>query len=191
MLREIGEQGDAIRETVRRHVTGNVIFAGALDPIADLAVPRKIVIAASGSSRHAGLVGEIMMEDLAGVEVEVEYASEYCNRSVDSESNSLVLLITQSGETADTIAAQREAGKRGAETVAISNVAGSTIGRAANATLLTYAGPERAVPCYQKFHNSTHGSLPALSISSAETRAYEFRNGRLASGAFIADTPGD
>ena len=73
---------------------------------------RKIIIAASGSSRNAGLAGEIMMEDLAGVAVDVEYSSEYCLRSSHADADSLVILIAQSGATADTIAAQREALRR-------------------------------------------------------------------------------
>ena len=112
---------------------------------------RKIVIAASGSSRNAGLAGEIMIEDLAGVAVDVEYSSEYCLRSSHAGADSLVVLITQSGETADTIAAQREALRRGARTVAISNVVESTIARESSASLITYAAPECAVPATKSF----------------------------------------
>ncbi|MGA9593122.1 MAG: SIS domain-containing protein, partial [Candidatus Acidiferrales bacterium] len=112
---------------------------------------KKIIIAASGSSRHAGLAGEIMMEDLAGVAVDVEYSSEYCFRSTHAASDPIVVVITQSGETADTIAAQREALNRSAKTVAISNVASSTISREASATLLTRAGVEKAVPATKSF----------------------------------------
>jgi glucosamine--fructose-6-phosphate aminotransferase (isomerizing) len=152
MLREIYEQPQAIRETIRRNVEGDVIFPAALQPIENaLFAFKKIIIAASGSSRHAGLAGEIMMEDLAGVAVDVEYASEYCYRSTHAGADPIVVVITQSGETADTIAAQREALNRGAKTVAISNVAESTIAREASAALHTYAGLEKAVPATKSF----------------------------------------
>ena len=152
MLREIYEQPKAIRETIQRSIEGDVIFPSTLEPIETaLFAFKKIIIAASGSSRHAGLAGEIMLEDLAGVPVDVEYASEYCYRSTHAGADPVVVLITQSGETADTIAAQREALNRGAKTVAISNVRDSTISREASATLLTCAGPERAVPATKSF----------------------------------------
>src|SRR6202521_301304 len=152
MLREIYEQPHAIRETVRENVQGDVIFPAALQPIENaLFAFKKIIIAASGSSRHAGLVGEIMMEDLAGVAVDVEYSSEYCYRSTHAGADPIVMVITQSGETADTLAAQREAAYRGAKTVAISNVADATIVREASAALQTHAGLEKAVPATKSF----------------------------------------
>jgi glutamine---fructose-6-phosphate transaminase (isomerizing) len=152
MLREIYEQPRAIRETVRENVQGDIIFPSALQPIENaLFAFKKIIIAASGSSRHAGLAGEIMMEDLAGVAVDVEYSSEYCYRSTHAGADPIVVVITQSGETTDTIAAQREALNRGAKTVAISNVAEATIAREASAALLTFAGPEKAVPATKSF----------------------------------------
>jgi glutamine---fructose-6-phosphate transaminase (isomerizing) len=152
MLREIYEQPQALRETVRRNVGGSKIFPSATQAIdRAFSCVGKIIIAASGSSRNAGLAGEIMMEDLAGVAVDVEYSSEYCLRSSHAGADSLVVLITQSGETADTIAAQREAVHRGARTVAISNVTDSTIAREANVTLVTYAAPECAVPATKSF----------------------------------------
>jgi glutamine---fructose-6-phosphate transaminase (isomerizing) len=152
MLREIYEQPLALRETIRRNVDGNNIFPAVVQSIdSAFSEVRKIIIAASGSSRNAGLAGEIMMEDLAGVAVDVEYSSEYCLRSTLAGGDSIVVVITQSGETADTIAAQREAIRRGAKTIAISNVAGSTIAREASATLITYAAPECAVPATKSF----------------------------------------
>jgi len=152
MLREIYEQPQAIRETIRQNVADDVIFSNSLQPIEKaLFAFKKIIIAASGSSRNAGLAGEIMMEDLAGVAVDVEYASEYCYRSTHSDTDPIVVVITQSGETADTTAAQREALNRGAKTVAISNVADSTISREASATLQTCAGLEKAIPATKSF----------------------------------------
>jgi glutamine---fructose-6-phosphate transaminase (isomerizing) len=152
MLREIFAQPGAIRQTIDQNVEGDVIFSTALQPIENaLFAFKKIIIAASGSSRHAGLAGEIMMEDLAGVAVDVEYASEYSYRSTHAGTDPIVVVITQSGETADTIAAQREALNRGAKTVAVSNVANSTISREASASLLTRAGLERAIPATKSF----------------------------------------
>ncbi len=152
MLQEIYEQPEAIRETIRRNVEDDTLFPRALQPMEPaLLAFKKIIIAASGSSRHAGLAGEIMMEDLAGVAVDVEYASEYCHRSTHAGADPIVIVITQSGETADTIAAQREALNRGAETIAVSNVAESTIAREASAALHTFAGLEKAIPATKSF----------------------------------------
>jgi glucosamine--fructose-6-phosphate aminotransferase (isomerizing) len=152
MLEEIYAQPESMRKTIEHNVKGDLIFPGAFAPIENaLFAFTKIIIAASGSSRHAGLAGEIILEDLAGIAVDVEYASEYCYRSTHAGADPIVLVITQSGETADTIAAQREALNRGAKTIAISNVAESTIVREASAALHTYAGPERAVPATKSF----------------------------------------
>ena len=131
---------------------GDVIFPKSLQSIETaLSTFKKIIIAASGSSRHAGLAGEIMIEDLSGESVDVEYSSEYCYRSTHAGADPIVVVITQSGETADTTAAQREALNRGAKTVAISNVANSTISNEASAALLTRAGLEKAIPATKSF----------------------------------------
>lgn len=152
MLSEIYEQPRAIRDTVAYAVAGNGIFRDELLNVEQaLRTFKKLIIAASGSSRHAGLAGEIMIEDLSGSAVDVEYASEYCYRSTHAETDPIVIVITQSGETADTIAAQREALARGAKTLAICNVAGSTIAQEASAHLITQAGPEKAVPATKSF----------------------------------------
>lgn len=152
MLREVYEQPRAIRETIDRNIEDDIIFPGALDSIeSEILTFKKIIIVASGSSRHAGLAGEIMVEDLAGVAVDVEYSSEYCYRSTHAGYDPVVIVITQSGETADTTAAQREAAKRGARTIAVSNVADSTIARAADSSIFTHAGIEKAVPATKSF----------------------------------------
>jgi glutamine---fructose-6-phosphate transaminase (isomerizing) len=152
MLEEIYAQPDSIRRTIEQNVSGDLIFPGALTSIENaLSAFTKIIVAASGSSRHAGLAGEIMVEDLAGIAVDVEYASEYCYRSTHAGADPVVLVITQSGETADTTAAQREALNRGARTIAISNVPDSTIVREATAALHSYAGKENAVPATKSF----------------------------------------
>ncbi|HET9405662.1 MAG TPA: isomerizing glutamine--fructose-6-phosphate transaminase [Candidatus Sulfotelmatobacter sp.] len=152
MRREIYEQPEAIARTVQKHLKQDSIFPGEFESIESaLLTFAKLIIAASGSSRHAGLAGEIMIEDLSGVAVDVEYASEYCYRSTHAAVDPIVMVITQSGETADTIAAQREALTRGIKTVAIANVDGSTIVRESSAALITGAGPEMAVPATKSF----------------------------------------
>src|ERR1700691_2157511 len=152
MRREIYEQPEAIAKTVSKHLQNDIIFPGELQTIENaLLTFEKLIIAASGSSRHAGLAGEIMIEDLSGVAVDVEYASEYCYRSTHTAVEPIVMVVTQSGETADTIAAQREALTRGVKTIAVSNVADATIPREASAALITGAGPELAVPATKSF----------------------------------------
>jgi glucosamine--fructose-6-phosphate aminotransferase (isomerizing) len=152
MLREIYEQPQAIAKTIDRHRKDDILFPGELDAIEGaLLTFEKLIVAASGSSRHAGLAGEIMIEDLSGVAVDVEYSSEYCYRSTHAAIDPIVVVVTQSGETADTIAAQREALTRGMKTIAVSNVADATIPREASAALITGAGPEVAVPATKSF----------------------------------------
>jgi glucosamine--fructose-6-phosphate aminotransferase (isomerizing) len=152
MLREIYEQPAAIRETIRENVKGDSIFPNVMHAIENaLFAFKKVIIAASGTSRHAGLAGEVMTEDLAGIAVDVEYSSEYFCRSTHAGTDPIVVVITQSGETADTIAAQREAISRGANTIAISNVAEATISREASVALYTHAGLEKAMPATKSF----------------------------------------
>jgi glucosamine--fructose-6-phosphate aminotransferase (isomerizing) len=152
MRREIYEQPSAIAKTVEKHLKDDIIFPGELHAIESaLLTFEKLIIAASGSSRHAGLAGEIMIEDLSGVAVDVEYASEYCYRSTHAAVDPIVMVITQSGETADTIAAQREALTRGVKTIAISNVPDTTIVREAGAALISGAGPELSIPATKSF----------------------------------------
>ncbi len=152
MLREIYEQPEAIAQTIAKHLKDDMIFPGELHALESaLLTFEKLIIAASGSSRHAGLAGEIMIEDLSGVAVDVEYASEYCYRSTHAAVEPIVMVITQSGETADTIAAQREALTRGVKTIAISNVDETTIVREASAALISGAGPELSIPATKSF----------------------------------------
>ena len=152
MRREIYEQPEAIAKTIEQHLKDDILFPDELHTIESaLLTFEKLIIAASGSSRHAGLAGEIMIEDLSSVAVDVEYASEYCYRSTHAAVEPIVMVVTQSGETADTIAAQREALTRGVKTIAVSNVAEATIPREASAALITGAGPELAVPATKSF----------------------------------------
>jgi len=152
MLREIYEQPQALVATIERYVPGGASTTETFQPVVDaLGRRERLVIAASGSSRHAGLAGEIMLEDLAGIPVDVEYASEYTYRSTHTLHNPGVVVISQSGETADTLAALREAHARGLATVAITNNAHSTMAMEATASLPTFAGVERAIPATKSF----------------------------------------
>ena len=147
MAKEIAEQPQALERTINSLTSG--------DPLAEvfdaLRMATKIVIAASGSSRHAGLAGEIMIEDLADIACDVEYASEYIYRRPRMSLHHVIMVITQSGETADTLLAEREAMSRGARTIAIANVENSSIAREASAEFLTRAGREVAVPATKSF----------------------------------------
>jgi glucosamine--fructose-6-phosphate aminotransferase (isomerizing) len=152
MLQEIYEQPEALSATVEHYAPGSTLNVDAFPNIAEILRGRqRLVIAASGSSRHAGLAGEIMLEDYAGLAVDVEYASEYCYRSTHTLHDPGVLVISQSGETADTLAALREARARGLATVAITNNAASTMAREADSSLLTIAGREKAIPATKSF----------------------------------------
>jgi len=152
MLREIYEQPDAITATLNNYVLNGSLNPEPFKALAEaLRGHERIVIAASGSSRHAGLAAEIMLEDLAGLTVDVEYASEYCYRSTHTLQSPGVMVISQSGETADTLAALREAKSRGLSTVAITNHAGSRMATEADASLPTLAGMEKAIPATKSF----------------------------------------
>jgi glucosamine--fructose-6-phosphate aminotransferase (isomerizing) len=152
MLREIYEQPEALAATIEHYVPGGASTAKTFQPVVDAIGRReRLVIAASGSSRHAGLAGEIMLEDLAGIPVDVEYASEYTYRSTHTLHNPGVIVISQSGETADTLAALREAAARGLATVAITNNARSSMATEATASLPTFAGIEKAIPATKSF----------------------------------------
>ncbi|MBS1823461.1 MAG: SIS domain-containing protein, partial [Acidobacteria bacterium] len=122
MLREIFEQPQAIAQTLAAYADGTSLREDVFSAARQALVGRdSILISASGSSRHAGLSGEILFEDLAGIAVDVEYASEYIYRSTQTLRNPCFLVISQSGETADTSEALREAIARGSSTIAITN----------------------------------------------------------------------
>ncbi|MBS1815661.1 MAG: SIS domain-containing protein [Acidobacteria bacterium] len=152
MLKEIWEQPDALRAALERYTTDTALredlFAAAREV---LGKRNDVVIAASGSSRHAGLTAEISMEDFAGLAVDVEYASEYSVRSTNTKRDPAVIVISQSGETADTLAALREAKARGHKTIAVTNVATSTMARECDASMPTMAGVEKAIPATKSF----------------------------------------
>src|ERR1700729_1774565 len=130
MLREIYQQPKALADTIERYAPNGKLATDVFQPVADALGSRsRLVIAASGSSRHAGLAGEIILEDLAGLVVDVEYASEWSYRSTHTIQAPATIVISQSGETADTLQALRAAISRDLLTIAITNVAGSTMAR--------------------------------------------------------------
>ena len=153
MLREIYEQPSTLSATVGRYLNGEQFRSESCAPVLDWLerLQSKIVIAASGSSRHAGMYTELVVEDLSGIAVDVEYASEYCYRSEKALSHAAVMVISQSGETADTLAALRKANLAGHETLAITNVDDSTMDREATVSFPTVAGRERAIPATKSF----------------------------------------
>ncbi len=170
MLREIYDQPRALAETIERYAPDAGLMTEAFRPVADTLRGReRLVIAASGSSRHAGLAAEIMLEDLAGLAVDVEYASEYTYRSTHTIQDPGVLVISQSGETADTLAALREAKIRGLRTLAITNNPHSSMAIEADASLPTYAGPEKAIPATKSFTTQL-AVLYALALFLARLR---------------------
>ena len=154
MLKEIHEQPRAIADCLRGRLVlaDHVIQLGGLEPVMDrlMAAPR-LTIAACGTSWHSGLVGEYLFEHLARLPVEVEYASEFRYREPLLDARDVLLVISQSGETADTIAALREAKRRGALTLGICNVVGSTLSRETDAGVFTHAGPEIGVASTKAF----------------------------------------
>ncbi len=154
MLKEIYEQPRAVRDTTLGRVsqeTGHVFLDEMEISDAEFKTVKKINIVACGTSWHAGQAGKFMIERLARVPVEVDYASEWRYRDPILGPDTITLVISQSGETADTIAAQREAKAKGSKTVAICNVVGSMITREAAGTIYTHAGPEIGVASTKAF----------------------------------------
>jgi len=154
MLKEIFEQPHAVRDTVLGRVSlesGQVFLNEMTISAADLRAIDKVTLLACGTSWHAALVGKFMIEELAKIPVEVDYGSEYRYRNPIVSSRTLAVAITQSGETADTLAAMREAKGKGARSLAICNVVGSMATREAEGTIYTHAGPEIGVASTKAF----------------------------------------
>ncbi|UCC82117.1 MAG: glutamine--fructose-6-phosphate transaminase (isomerizing) [Gemmatimonadota bacterium] len=156
MLKEIFEQPDSVRDTMRGRLLveqGTARLGGLSSclPSQDIGKYNRIVLTACGTSWHAALIGEYMLEEFARIPVETEYASEFRYRDPVLDERSLVIAISQSGETADTLAAIREAKEKGAKVVSIVNVVGSSIARAADCGVYIHAGPEIGVASTKAF----------------------------------------
>lgn len=152
MLREIYEQPEALRRTLALYLEGDRLKPEMAALLADWPNQAgEILIAASGSSRHSGLAAEILLEDLCGLAVDVEYASEYSCRNGEDLRHPSVLVLSQSGETSDTLAALHTARRRGQRTLAITNAAASTIASEADVSMPLAAGVEKAIPATKSF----------------------------------------
>jgi len=154
MLKEIYEQPETIRNAMRGRLMeegGTVRFGGLLPFKEELQRVKNIIMTACGTSWHAALIGEYMIEEYARIPVEVEYASEFRYRNPIVEDGTLVVAISQSGETADTLAAMREAQQQGAKALGIINVVGSTIARECDGGIYIHAGPEIGVASTKAF----------------------------------------
>jgi glutamine---fructose-6-phosphate transaminase (isomerizing) len=173
MQKEIFEQPRAVRDTLvgRVSLDSGKVFLDEMDITEEeFRAFQNIKIVACGTSWHAGLAGKFMIEQLAQAPVEVDYGSEFRYRDPIINHQSLVVLISQSGETADTIAAQREARQKGAKTLAICNVVGSMITRESSGTILTHAGPEIGVASTKAFTGQLT-ALVLLALHLGELRA--------------------
>jgi len=154
MLKEIHEQPESIRNALRGRLLmpEGIVKLGGLEPVLDkLYNAERLIITACGTSWHAGLVGKFMLEQIARIPVEVDYASEFRYRNPIVRPNDVLIVISQSGETADTLAALREARSKGATVIGVVNVVGSTIARETDAGVYIHAGPEIGVASTKAF----------------------------------------
>ena len=180
MLKEIYEQPNTVADAMRGRLIEEegVAKLGGLTPILhNVLRARKIFITACGTSYHAGLIGEYMIEEYCRVPVEVEYASEFRYRDPIIEDDNLVIAISQSGETADTLAALREAKRKGATVMGIVNVVGSTIARETHGGTYIHAGPEIGVASTKAF-TSQVTALTLLTLMIARTKRMSAEEGR-------------
>ena len=180
MLKEICEQPESLRNTLRGHLLedeGTSRVSGLNLSDEQLSKVERIVITACGTSWHSGLIGEYMLEEMARLPVEVEYASEFRYRNPVVDERTLVIGVSQSGETADTLAAIREAKHRGARTVGVVNVVGSTIAREVDGGIYLHAGPEVGVASTKAF-TSQVAALALISLRIARLRNLSILQGR-------------
>ena len=180
MIKEIFEQPETIENAMRGRLLeeDGIAKLGGLQHLMDeLAETEQIVITASGTSWHAGLIGEYMIEEFARIPVEVEYASEFRYRNPVIKPNTTVIAISQSGETADTLAAIREAKRQGATAMGIVNVVGSTIARETDGGVYIHAGPEIGVASTKAF-TSQVVVLSLLTLLMARRRGMSVVQGR-------------
>jgi len=180
MLKEIFEQPESVRNSMR----GRLVIPEGLARLGGLSMTpgalrdiRRIIILGCGTSWHAGLIGEYMLEEHARIPVEVEYASEFRYRNPIVDERTLVIGISQSGETADTLAALREAKRRGARTLGLVNVVGSTIAREVDGGIYLHAGPEIGVASTKAF-TSQIVALALLTLRMGRLRALSILQGR-------------
>ncbi|MDB6121044.1 MAG: glutamine--fructose-6-phosphate transaminase [Pedosphaera sp.] len=180
MLKEIFEQPGTVENAMRGRINmeeGTSKFGGLNLTVTELRAIDQIVITACGTSWHAALVGEYLFEEFAHIPVEVEYASEFRYRNAPIEKNTLVLAITQSGETADTLASVCETKRRGHKVLAICNVVGSTIAREADGGIYLHAGPEIGVASTKAF-TSQVTALALLALLMGRIRSLALNRGR-------------
>ena len=181
MLKEIYEQPETIRNAMRGRLllaSGDVKLGGLEHVKERLLGARRIVIVGCGTSWHAGLVGEYMLEQIAKIPVEVEYASEFRYRSPILTKDDIVPAISQSGETADTLAAVREAKAKGATVLGIVNVVGSTIARETDGGVYVHAGPEIGVASTKAF-TSQLTVLALITLMMARAKGMPQEDGRI------------
>jgi len=180
MLKEIMEQPESIRNTLRGHLLeeeGSARFGGLNASDDDLLEVDRVVLTACGTSWHAALIGEYLLEEHARIPCEVEYASEFRYRNPILDEDTLVIGISQSGETADTLAALREARQRGARTLGVVNVVGSTIAREVEGGVYLHAGPEIGVASTKAF-TSQVAALAMLTLRLGRLRHLSVLQGR-------------
>jgi glucosamine--fructose-6-phosphate aminotransferase (isomerizing) len=180
MLKEICEQPESLRNTLRGHLLeeeGTARVTGLNLSDEELKQFERIIITACGTSWHSGIIGEYMLEEMARLPVEVEYASEFRYRNPVVDPRTLVIGISQSGETADTLAAIREAKRRGARTIGLVNVVGSTIAREVDGGIYLHAGPEVGVASTKAF-TSQVAALALISLRIARLRNLSILQGR-------------
>ena len=180
MLKEIFEQPTTVENTMR----GRLILEEGFSKLGGLNIPKEdllkvdnIIITACGTSWHSALIGELMIEELCRIPVEVEYASEFRYRNPIVTPNTLCIVISQSGETADTLAAMREAKRRGARTLGIVNVVGSTIAREDDGGIYVHAGPEIGVASTKAFTSQVI-ALALFTLKLARLRDLSVERGR-------------
>ena len=175
MLKEIMEQPNSLENCMRGRVRlaeNTIRLGGLIDVMDTLCEARRIIICACGTSWHAGLVGEYLIEEMARIPVEVEYASEFRYRNPILRQGDIVLVISQSGETADTLAAVRQAQSQGIPVYGICNVVGSTIARETDAGVYLHAGPEIGVASTKAFTAQVL-VLTMLALKLAENRTID------------------
>ncbi len=180
MLKEIFEQPDSIENTMRGHMledVGSVRVYGLKLSDTDAKKIRRVIITACGTSWHSGLIGKHMLEELARIPTEVEYASEFRYRNPIVDPETLVIAISQSGETADTLAALLEAKQRGARAIGLVNVVGSTIAREVHGGLYLRCGPEIGVASTKAF-TSQVVALALITLRFARLRTMSLLEGR-------------